>query len=154
MGTNSETEIYSCRALQAPVEMVYEAFANPIHLKKWWGPNGFTNTIHEFDLQPGGKWLLTMHGPEMGNYENSSIFKEVIPNKKVAWTRLSQPLFDMAVEFEAVSETTSNISFHMVFKTEKECNKMRDFVVPNNEENFDRLETVLADILENKLPIQ
>lgn len=146
MSTNTDCEIYSARELNAPVEAVYETFANPLHLKKWWGPEGFTNTIHEFDLRPGGKWLLTMHGPEKGNYENSSVFKTVVPNKLVAWTRISQPLFDMEVEFEKLSDSTSKIAFRMIFKTVEECTKMKGFVVPKNEENFDRLERELAAI--------
>lgn len=143
MSTNSENEIYSSRELNAPLELAYEAFSNPIHLQKWWGPEGFTNTIHEFDLRPGGKWLLTMHGPEKGHYENSSIFKNVVPNKLVAWTRISQPLFEMEVAFEQLDNLKSKISFRMIFKTVEECEKMKRFVVPKNEENFDRLEREL-----------
>jgi uncharacterized protein YndB with AHSA1/START domain len=143
MSTNSENEIYSSRELNAPLELAYEAFSNPIHLQKWWGPEGFTNTIHEFDLRPGGKWLLTMHGPEKGNYENSSIFKNVVQNKLVAWTRTSQPLFEMEVAFEQLDNLKSKISFRMIFKTVEECEKMKRFVVPKNEENFDRLEREL-----------
>jgi len=147
MSTHTDNEIYSSRALNAPLEIVYQAFANPLHLKNWWGPKGFTNTIHEFDLQPGGKWLLTMHGPEKGNYENHSVFKTVIPNKLVAWKRLSQPLFDMEVAFEAISPNKTNISFRMIFETAEACNKMTPFVVPKNEENFDRLERELLDMI-------
>jgi uncharacterized protein YndB with AHSA1/START domain len=144
MGTHTENEIYSSRTLNASLELVYQAFANPLHLKNWWGPEGFTNTIHEFDLQPGGKWLLTMHGPEKGNYENVSVFKTVAPNKLVTWTRLSQPLFDMEVVFEEVSPNKTTISFRMIFDTVEACNKMTPFVVPKNEENFDRLERELV----------
>jgi len=147
MYTNSDYEIYSSRELNAPLEVIYQAFANPLHLKEWWGPEGFSNTIHEFDLQPEGKWLLTMHGPIKGNFENSSIFKTVIPNKLVTWTRLSQPLFDMAVEFEQVTDSKSKIAFRMTFSTTEECTKMKAFVVPKNEENFDRLERLLPSIL-------
>jgi len=132
--------------VNAPVEIVYQAFANPLLLKNWWGPEGFTNTIHEFDLRPDGKWLLTMHGPEKGNYENSSIFKIVIPNKLISWTRLSQPLFDMEVAFEQLNESKSKITFCMIFNSEEECTKMKKYVLPNNEENFDRLERVLMEI--------
>lgn len=71
---NTNVEIFNSRLISSPIEKVYEAFANPEILKKWWGPEGFTNTIHEFDLQPGGNWILTMHGPDKGNYENSSFF--------------------------------------------------------------------------------
>lgn len=147
MHTNSDYEIYSSRELNAPLEVIYQAFANPLHLKEWWGPEGFSNTIHEFDLQPEGKWLLTMHGPIKGNFENSSIFKTVIPNKLVTWTRLSQPLFDMAVEFEQVTDSKSKIAFRMTFSTIEECTKMKAFVVPKNEENFNRLERLLTSIL-------
>lgn len=143
MEINPECEIFSSRILHASLATVYEAFANPLHLKNWWGPEGFTNTIHAFDLQPGGKWLLTMHGPEVGNYENASIFKTVEPQKLVAWTRVSQPWFDMEVGFKAISKAQTTISFRMIFKTAEECEKIRKFAEPKNEENFDRLETEL-----------
>jgi len=137
---NSNRKILSSRVLNYSLETVYEAFANPQHLKNWWGPEGFTNTIHEFDLRPGGKWILTMHGPEIGNYENSSIFKIVEPFKLVAWTRISQPLFDMEIGFQKLSHSQTEISFLMVFDTIEGCEKIRKFAEPKNEENFNRLE--------------
>ncbi|HRG40143.1 MAG TPA: SRPBCC domain-containing protein [Saprospiraceae bacterium] len=133
-------EILSSRIINSPVEMVYQAFENPNHLKNWWGPEGFTNTIHEFDLRVGGNWILTMHGPEKGNYENSSVFKTVLPNKLISWERKSQPLFDMEIAFEKLEENKTQISFKMIFATAEECEKMRKFVEPKNEENFNRLE--------------
>ena len=139
-------EILSSRILNSPVEIVYQAFENPKHLKNWWGPEGFTNTIHEFDLKSGGNWKLTMHGPEKGNYENSSVFQTVIPNKIVSWTRKSQPLFDMEIAFEKLDENKTQISFKMIFETVEECEKMRKFVEPKNDENFDRLEREIKNI--------
>ena len=133
-------EIISSRIINSPVEMVYQAFENPNHLKNWWGPEGFTNTIHEFDLRAGGNWILTMHGPEKGNYENSSVFKTVLLNKLISWERKSQPLFDMEIAFEKLEENKTQISFKMIFATAEECEKMRKFVEPKNEENFNRLE--------------
>ena len=139
-------QIFSSREMNFPVEKVYEAFANPALLKNWWGPDGFTNTIHEFDLQPGGKWILTMHGPEKGNYENSSVFKVVLPMQLISWTRISQPHFDMEVGFEKLTELSSKISFKMIFETREECEKIRRFAEPANEQNFDRLEDVLQQM--------
>lgn len=146
MTSNPDCEIYSSRILNAPLEIVYQAFANPEYLKKWWGPEGFTNTIHEFDLRPNGKWILTMHGPEKGNYENSSVFKSVEPLKLISWKRLSQPLFDMEVSFEAISDTKSKIAFRMIFETVEACEKIKRFAGPKNEENFDRLEKELVNV--------
>lgn len=146
MNTNSDREIFSSRILNAPLEIVYEAFANPLHLKNWWGPEGFTNTIHEFDLKPGGKWILTMHGPEKGNYENSSLFKIVQPHKLISWTRVTQPLFDMEIRFEKLGDFKTKISFRMIFTTSEECEKIKKFAKPKNEENFNRLENVISNL--------
>ena len=148
MNSNSDREILSSRILNASLEISYQAFANPTILQKWWGPEGFTNTFQVFELKPEGKWILTMHGPEKGYYENSSIFKIVEPYKKITWTRISHPLFDMEVLFENITETKTRISFIMIFNTIEECEKIKNFVIPKNEENFDRLEREL-DILQN-----
>lgn len=147
MTANSVREILSSRIVNDSLQKVYEAFANPIYLTKWWGPEGFTNTFHEFELRPGGKWILTMHGPEKGNYENSAVFTIVEPLKLVRWTRSSQPLFDMEVQFEAVSSTQTEIVFRMIFDTVEACEKIRAFAIPKNEENFDRLERELPFIV-------
>ena len=146
MSLNSNNEIYSSREVNASIDMLYQAFSNPHHLRKWWGPEGFTNTIHEFDLRPEGKWILTMHEPEKGNFENSCVFKIVEPNKLISWTRTSQPLFDMEVGFEKMNDSKSKISFRMIFNTVEECDKIKSFVVPKNEENFDRLERELINM--------
>lgn len=139
-------EIFSFRILNYPLEIVYHAFENPNHLKQWWGPEGFTNTFHEFDLKPKGKWILTMHGPEKGHYENASVFEEVIPHKLVRWKRNSNPLFDMEIAFEKLDQHKTLISFRMIFETVEACDKIRRFAEPNNEENFDRLEKEILNV--------
>lgn len=143
----TDKSIYSNRLIKAPLQQVYEAFANPALLAKWWGPEGFSNTIHEFDLRPGGKCRLTMHGPEKGNYENAALFNKVLPLQLISWTRLTAPYFDMELLFEEIEPTLSRIAFHMIFGSVEECEKMKKFVVPKNEENFDRLERLLQSSL-------
>ncbi len=136
-------EILSSRLLPFPVTQVYEAFSNPELLKQWWGPSGFSNTIHEFDLRPGGRWRLTMHGPDKGHYENAATFTVVEAPSRVAWTRQSQPLFDMEILFTEIDAGYSTITFRMLFETEEACAKIRPFATPKNEENFDRLDAIL-----------
>ncbi len=143
MSSDPTLEICSARLLEAPVGKVYQAFADPLRLARWWAPEGFTNTFGEFDLRPGGKWVLTMHGPGKGHYENASVFQRVEPRRVISWSRVSQPHFDMEVGFEEVAVSQTRISFRMRFKTEAECEKIRPFATPKNEENFDRLEREL-----------
>ena len=58
--------------------------------------------------------------------------------------------FDMEVGFDVVTEGQTIISFTMMFGTAEECEKMIKFVVPKNEENFDRLERVLVKMQERE----
>jgi uncharacterized protein YndB with AHSA1/START domain len=38
------------RLLDAPIQLVWEVWTNPNHIKNWWGPTGFTNTILKFNF--------------------------------------------------------------------------------------------------------
>jgi uncharacterized protein YndB with AHSA1/START domain len=111
-----DREIIISKKLNAPVELVWEAWTKPEHIVQWWGPNGFTNTIHTMNVIAGGEWDLIMHGPDGTDYKNKSIFKEVIPFKKIVYEHLSSPWFLATINFEAQGEQTL-ITWHMLFET-------------------------------------
>lgn len=92
---------------------------------------------------PGGHWKLTMHGPEKGNYENESVFQEIVPGELIYWHRLTQPYFNVVVTFEDVDNGQTKLIFRMIFPSEEAREKVIKFVPAANEENFDRLENVL-----------
>ncbi|MGQ7944534.1 SRPBCC family protein [Flavobacterium sp. WC2509] len=141
--TTPESEIVSSRIVNFSRELVYRAWTEPDHLKKWWGPAGFTNIFNEYDLQVGGKWSFIMHGPDKGNYPNECEFIKIEKPSLIAWKRHSKPLFQVLATFEEVSSEKTKIVFKMLFNSAEECNKLRPFVVDKNEENFDRLENEL-----------
>lgn len=141
---SEENVILTTRILDFPIEKVFKAWSNADQLKKWWGPNGFSNTFHEFDFRPGGKWIFTMHGPEVGHYENACEFIEIDEPNLIAWKRESKPLFNVVFNFEQVSKSKTKVLFRMIFDTKVECSKLKPYVVDKNEENFDRLEKELA----------
>lgn len=140
----SETEITSERIINASAALLFRAWSEPAHLQTWWGPAGFTNTFHVFDFCVGGHWRLTMHGPDKGNYENESVFTQIQSPTLIAWKRLSQPLFDVEVQFVPLSAERTKVVFKMIFASEAECRKLKAFAPEKNEENFDRLEEELA----------
>lgn len=43
------------REFDAPVEKVWQAYADKEQFEKWWGPEGWETTTKEFDFSPGGK---------------------------------------------------------------------------------------------------
>ena len=54
-------EIKSTRLIKAPRDLVWQMWTDPKHIAQWWGPKGFTNTIHQMDVRPGGVWDFIMH---------------------------------------------------------------------------------------------
>lgn len=139
--------IISARVIDTSASTLFKAFSDPENLKHWWGPKGFTNTIEQFEFKPGGIWTYIMHGPDGADYHNRCEFKEIMENEKIVFIHyLPVHLFTMTLGFETVGNKTK-FSFTMVFEDPEEVDRIKQFVVPANEENFDRLETVIHDNL-------
>jgi len=114
--STKDREIVLTKKLNAPVELVWEAWIKPEHIIQWWGPNGFTNTINTMDVKPGGEWNLIMHGPDGTDYKNKSFFKEIIPFKKIVYEHVSSPKFVATIDFEKQGKQTL-IIWHVLFET-------------------------------------
>ena len=141
-----DRELLLTRTLDAPIDLVWEAWTNPQHIAKWWGPNGFTNTITTMDMKPGGEWILTMHGPDGTDYKNKSIFKEVILHKKIVFDHIA-PNFTATIEFKAQGEQT-HLTWHMLFETvEQFIQVVKTFKADDGlKQNVDKLNAYLAEM--------
>ena len=131
------------RLINAPLKIVWEVWTHPEHIAVWWGPNGFTNTIHTMDVQEGGEWHLTMHGPNGINYPNKSIYREIIPFQKIVFEHFN-PHFITTVLIEPKGDQTY-LRWTGVFDTVE----MHDIVVKAHKadeglkQNVERLEAYL-----------
>ena len=61
---SEETDLVLERTLDAPVELVWEAYTKPEHLKRWFAPRPYEITECELDLRPGGIFRIRMVGPD------------------------------------------------------------------------------------------
>ena len=145
-----DCQIVSSRIVNAPIEIVFQAWTDPTHLERWWGPAGFTNTFKEFDLKPGGKWSFIMHGPDKGSYTNECVFIKIEKPALIAWYRLSKPIFQVVASFEEIAIDRTKVIFKMLFESVEECNKLKGFAPEKNEENFGRLEDELRYMAKQK----
>jgi uncharacterized protein YndB with AHSA1/START domain len=118
---SANREILLTRIINAPRERVFKAWIEPEQVKQWWGPNGFTNTIHEMDVKPGGEWRFIMHGPDGTDYNNKIIFKEIDEPNRLVYTHVSGPVFHTTVTFEDAGGKTK-LTFHVVFESVEEFN--------------------------------
>jgi uncharacterized protein YndB with AHSA1/START domain len=135
----ADRTVVSRRDVHAPRELVFQATADPQRFARWWGPAGFTNTVHDFDLQPGGMLRYTMHGPDGANYEMERLVVEVVAPARVV---LDNPdpahRFLMTQTFADRGEKTF-VTWRMRFDSAEEYGRVRQFIEPANEQNFDRL---------------
>jgi uncharacterized protein YndB with AHSA1/START domain len=137
-----QRELVGSRVMDAPIARVWQAWTDPQYLAKWWGPDGFTNTIYDFELRKGGRWHLVMHGPDGANYDNELIYEEIDHHRKIVLDHLSAPHFKAIVTFTEYGRRTE-VKFQQIFDTLEICNAVRPICEPANEQNFDRIMTEL-----------
>jgi uncharacterized protein YndB with AHSA1/START domain len=79
----AEREIVVSRIVEGPRCLVFEAYTDPAHLARWWGPDGFTLTTRVFEFRPGGVWEFVMHGPGGTDYPNWIRWREIVPPERI-----------------------------------------------------------------------
>ncbi|WP_409343611.1 SRPBCC family protein [Paenibacillus sp. MBLB4367] len=141
-----ENEIITSREFDIPRELVFQAWTTPDLLARWWGPQGFTNTFHEFDIRPGGTWRFTMHGPNGVDYPNHIVFAEIVPQERIVLDHLFDHEFRVTATFENLDGRT-RVIFRQQFKNAADFEQAKTYCVEANEQNFDRMGEVLAGLV-------
>ena len=115
-GSSADREIVATRVFDAPRELVWKLWTDPHHVARWWGPNGFTSTIQEMDVRPGGVWRLVMHGPDGTDYPNRSVYVEVVKPERLVYDHVSGPHFRATATFVEEGGKTK-VTMRMVFES-------------------------------------
>jgi uncharacterized protein YndB with AHSA1/START domain len=144
--SSANREFVHSRLIDAPRERVFNAFIDPTHLARWWGPNGFTSTFEVFDPRPGGAWRFVMHGPDGANYPNESVFVEVVAPERIVLEHMSDPHhFQLTITLVAQGTKTA-LGWRQVFDTAAERQRIAKFVIEANEQNLDRLAAEVLNV--------
>jgi uncharacterized protein YndB with AHSA1/START domain len=118
----AEREIVISRLINAPREIVFEAFTAVRHLSQWWGPNGFTTTTRAFEFRAGGEWSFVMHGPDGTDYQEWITWTEIVPPERIALLhgefRDDPNAFESVLTFEADGAAT-RIQMSTLFPTKE-----------------------------------
>ena len=144
-------ELVISRVLNAPIELVWKVWTEPEYIKNWWGPNGFTNTIFQMDVKPGGVWDFIMHGPDGTHYKNKSVYKEVVKQEKLVYDHISGPKFQFTVTFKEQGKKTL-INIQMLFETaELREQTVKTFKADEGlRQNMEKLEVYLEKVTREK----
>ena len=118
----ADREIVIDRIVNAPRNLVFEAFTDVRHLSRWWGPDGFTTTTRAFEFCVGGEWDFVMHGPDGTDYQEWISWTEISPPERIALVHGEYPgdpnAFESVLTFETDGAAT-RIEMRTVFPTKE-----------------------------------
>lgn len=83
----SERELVTSRLINGPSKLVFEAWTNPEHFKKWWVPKSAPIKLEacDMDVRTGGHYRLRFSF-ETQSMEFFGKYIEVTPPARIVWT--------------------------------------------------------------------
>ncbi len=102
------------RQLQAPRELVWQAWREPERLARWWGPKGCTIRIERLDFRPGGFFHYAMTFPAAPPMWGRFLYTEITAPERIVWLNafanercgISRAPFSEHCPLEIVNEVT------------------------------------------------
>ncbi|MCE9556439.1 MAG: SRPBCC family protein [Planctomycetes bacterium] len=147
--STADREIVITRVYDAPRQLVFDAWTDPKHIAQWWGPNGFTTTIHERTVRPGGVWRFIMHGPDGVDWPNRIDYLEVVPPERLVYYHDSDidndpDRFHVTVTF-VEDDGRTTLTLRTLFNTVEQCEQVKAFgAVEGGKQTLERLAQFLA----------
>lgn len=154
---SEDREIVISRVIDAPRSLVFEAWTDSQHVAQWWGPTGFTNTISEMDVRPGGAWRFIMHGPNGIDYKNEIVFIEIVRAERLVYSHRGDEedasgQFHVTVTF-AEQDGKTELTMRMLFESAAERDKTIEFgAIKGGNQTLNRLEEHLLKMQKQPRP--
>lgn len=98
--SNAKPDLVITRIFDAPRALVFKAWTEPERLKRWWGPEHFTNPVCEVDPRAGGAIRIHMRGPDGSVYPMTGTYQEVKEPERLVFISAAldannKPLFEV-----------------------------------------------------------
>lgn len=127
---NQDRTMVLRRVIDAPLGVVWSAWADPASLPQWWGPDGFTCRTDRIDLRSGGEWVFDMIAPDgtvFPNHHRYAVFdRERGIDYTLHWGENGPKHADATARFEDLDGKT-RVTLKMVFVTPEEYEQAKGF---------------------------
>ena len=74
------------RLFAAPRHLVFQAWTEPRHLVRWWGPHGFTLPVCQQDFRVGGAYRFCMRAPDGSDHWVWGEYREIVAPERLVFT--------------------------------------------------------------------
>jgi uncharacterized protein YndB with AHSA1/START domain len=81
-----DDELLITREFNAPLPLVWRMWEDENHIRRWWGPEGFTILEFSSDFRPGGTWRCRMISDIYGEGRAGGTFREIEKEKRIVFS--------------------------------------------------------------------
>lgn len=74
------------RIFDASPQLLWQAWTEPQHFKRWYGPQGIECHVCEIDLRAGGSHLFGLQMPDGNDYYTTGVYQQVDPVERFVTT--------------------------------------------------------------------
>jgi uncharacterized protein YndB with AHSA1/START domain len=82
---NGGDDLIIMRVIDAPRRLVFKAWTDPVHLMRWWAPNGCTTPFCRVDLRVGGKFHFCMRMADGHEIWGLGIYREIVEPERIVY---------------------------------------------------------------------
>jgi uncharacterized protein YndB with AHSA1/START domain len=100
------------RLIDAPRDLVFAVWSDPLHVAEWWQPAGYTTPVFEMDFHVGGAFRYCIRKEGRDGWARG-VYREIVAPSRIVFTfqwQSGDPAHDsetlVTVTFEAQDERT------------------------------------------------
>jgi uncharacterized protein YndB with AHSA1/START domain len=71
------------RVFNAPRERVFAAHTDPMQIRRWWGPRGYTTVVDTLEARAGGSWRFVQTAPDGTEFSFRGVYHDVARPERV-----------------------------------------------------------------------
>ena len=120
------------RTFEATLREVWELWTTKEGIESWWGPEGFSVTVHKLELREGGELLYAMTAtaePQIAFMKKAGMplttearitFSEIVPEKRLVYVHLADFIpgvspYDVGTQVELFQEPGNKVRMLLTF---------------------------------------
>ncbi len=73
------------RLIDAPRELVFAVWSDPLHVAEWWRPAGYTTPVFEMDFSVGGSFRYCIRRAGRDSWARG-VYREIAPPSRIVFT--------------------------------------------------------------------
>jgi uncharacterized protein YndB with AHSA1/START domain len=147
---------------EASAERVWQLWADPRQLERWWGPPTYPATVDSHDLRPGGRVAYHMTGPEGDQPRAYWEVDEVEPPRRLRFRdgfanddgtpNTELPVTTVQVTIQEIAGGKTGMTIESTFPTVEAMEQLAAMMEEGMTQAVGQIDAILAEDVEGRAP--